>query len=108
MGIYEAVKRRYSRLKDEKAEMPDLILIDGGKGQLGMALKALEKLELNIPVISLAKRFEEVFVPGKSEALKISKESEAVKLLIQVRDESHRFAITYHRLLRKKGMTGND
>jgi excinuclease ABC subunit C len=83
--------------------LPDLILIDGGKGQLGMAVAELKKLGLeNIPVIGLAKEFEEIYQPGKSEPLRLSHESGALKLLQRVRDESHRFANTYNAQLRLK------
>src|SRR6185503_5645081 len=83
--------------------MPDLILIDGGKGQLGMALAELKKLGLeHIPVIGLAKEFEEIYQPGKSEPLRLSHDTGALKLLQRVRDESHRFANTYNAQLRLK------
>ena len=82
------------------------MLIDGGKGQLGVAVRVLEELGLeDIAVASLAKRFEEVYLPGDSEPVRIPRDSEALYLLQQVRDEAHRFAITYHRQLRDKKMT---
>jgi excinuclease ABC subunit C len=82
------------------------LLIDGGKGQLGVAVRVLEELGLEeICVASLAKRFEEVYMPGDSEPIRIPRDSEALYLLQQVRDEAHRFAITYHRQLRGKKMT---
>jgi excinuclease ABC subunit C len=86
---------------------PQLLLVDGGKGQLGVAVKVLEELGLRdeIPVASLAKRFEEVYLPGRSEPVEIRRGSEALFLLQRIRDESHRFAITYHRELRGKRMT---
>ena len=86
---------------------PQLLLVDGGKGQLGVAVEVLEELGLDgeIPVASLAKRFEEVFVPGRSEAIRIPRQSEALYLLQRIRDEAHRFAVTYHRQLREKRMT---
>lgn len=86
---------------------PQLLLVDGGKGQLGVAYRVLTELGLEeeIPVASLAKRFEEVFVPGESEPRIISRQSEALYLLQRIRDESHRFAITFHRELRGKRMT---
>lgn len=99
----EVVYRRYHRLLEEKKSLPDLILIDGGKGQLSSACQVLEELGISDqPVIGLAKRLEEVFVPGTSEAQNIPKSSAGLKLLQQIRDESHRFAITYHRQLRGK------
>jgi excinuclease ABC subunit C len=88
---------------ENKSNLPDLILIDGGKGQLGMAVAELKKLGLeNIPVIGLAKEFEEIYQPGKSTPLRLSHESGALKLLQRVRDESHRFANTYNAQLRLK------
>ena len=86
---------------------PQLLLVDGGKGQLGVAVRVLEELGLDeeIPVASLAKRFEEVFVPGQSDPVRIPRGSEALYLLQRIRDEAHRFAITYHRQLRGKRMT---
>ncbi|HAQ61042.1 TPA: excinuclease ABC subunit C, partial [Candidatus Delongbacteria bacterium] len=82
------------------------IMVDGGKGQLSSAVEILEQLNLsNIPIIGLAKRLEEVFVPDKSEAIIIPRTSSALKLLQQVRDESHRFAITYHQTLRGKSIS---
>jgi excinuclease ABC subunit C len=86
---------------------PQLLLVDGGKGQLGVAVEVLEELGLDdeIPVASLAKRFEEVYVPGRSEPVVVPRQSEALFLLQRIRDEAHRFAITYHRQLRGKRMT---
>ena len=104
LAIKEVVTRRYERLKREGAPLPDLIVIDGGKGQLSSAYDALVRLGLRTPVISLAKREESVFVPGRNEPLPIPKKSKGMNLLIQIRDEAHRFAITYHKLLRGKGM----
>ena len=86
---------------------PNLIVVDGGKGQLSASLAVLEELGLEeeIPIVSLAKQFEEVFIPGRSEAIRIPRQSEALYMLQRLRDESHRFAITYHRQLRGKRMT---
>jgi excinuclease ABC subunit C len=86
---------------------PQLLLVDGGKGQLSVAMKVLEDLGLDeeIPVASLAKQFEEVYVPGRMDPIRIPRTSEALYLLQQIRDEAHRFAITYHRNLRNKRMT---
>ena len=99
----ETVRRRYSRLKRESRPMPDLILIDGGKGQLGMACRELAKLGLeHVPVIGLAKEFEEIYQPGKRTPLRLGLDSGALKLLQRVRDESHRFANTYNAELRLK------
>ena len=102
----ETVRRRYSRLKREKRPLPDLILIDGGKGQLGMACRELAKLGLEqVPIIGLAKEFEEIFQPGESKALRLGLVSGALKLLQRVRDESHRFANTYNAELRLKKLS---
>ena len=104
--IREVVLRRYSRLKSEKATFPDLILIDGGKGQLSMAVSALQELGLSyISVIGLAKRLEEVYVPGSSDPQNIPKSSPGLFLLRRIRDEAHRFAVTSHRQQRKKAAT---
>ncbi|MGQ0743525.1 MAG: excinuclease ABC subunit UvrC [Acidimicrobiales bacterium] len=86
---------------------PDLLLVDGGKGQLGVAVRALAEADLSskISVASLAKRFEEVYIPGRSEPVAIARQSEALYLLQRLRDEAHRFAITYHRTLRAKRVT---
>ncbi|HET9691326.1 MAG TPA: excinuclease ABC subunit UvrC [Acidimicrobiales bacterium] len=86
---------------------PQLLLVDGGKGQLGVAMKVLEELGLDeeIPVASLAKQFEEVYLPGRADPVRIPRSSEALYLLQQIRDEAHRFAIAYHRQLRGKRMT---
>ncbi|MDR1122417.1 MAG: excinuclease ABC subunit UvrC [Endomicrobium sp.] len=102
--IREVVFRRYSSLIIKNEKLPDLILIDGGKGQLGAAVSALEELQVNIPIISLAKKNEEIFFPIKDKALILSKHSEALKLLQSIRDESHRFALKYHRKLREKSL----
>jgi len=105
--IAEIVRRRYRRLKDEGQIFPDLIVIDGGKGQLGAAVEELKRLEVAIPVISLAKREEEVFLPNKRNAIILPKDSLGLKLLQRTRDEAHRFAINYHRLLREKHVFKN-
>ena len=101
-AIAEVVRRRYSRLKSEDSELPDLIIIDGGRGQLNFALQELTKLELKIPIISIAKHFEEIYLPGRFLPLKISKKDKALHFIQEIRDEAHRFAIKYNRLLRKK------
>lgn len=105
--------RRYLEERDEGARRgkrfsypPNLLLVDGGKGQLNVAVRVLEELGLeDICTASLAKRFEEVYVPGRDEPVRIPRDSEALYLLQQVRDEAHRFAITYHRKLREKKAT---
>jgi excinuclease ABC subunit C len=85
----------------------NLLLVDGGKGQLGVAVKVLQELGLDdeIPVASLAKQFEEVYLPGQPDPMRLPRQSEALDLLQRLRDESHRFAISYHRQLRDKRMT---
>jgi excinuclease ABC subunit C len=100
----EVLRRRYKRVLEENKPLPDLILVDGGKGQLSSALKVLKELgiEEEIPVLGLAKRKEEVFLPGKSRALSLPPDSESLRLLQRIRDEAHRFAHTYHRDLREK------
>ena len=101
-AMREVVHRRYLRLKKEKGSLPDLILIDGGKGQLSMAVSALRELGLDyIPIVGLAKRLEEVFVPGISDPQSIHKQSPGLILLRRIRDEAHRFAITFQRSKRK-------
>ena len=102
-SMKEVVFRRYKRVLDEALPMPDLVVIDGGKGQLSSAVEALTELALQEqPVISLAKRLEEVFLPHQSEPVPIPKSSSALRLLQQIRDEAHRFAVTFHRSLRDK------
>lgn len=101
-SMREAVYRRYKRLKDEKSALPDLILIDGGKGQLSAAQEALKDLGIKVPMAALAKRIEEVFLPGRSESIVLGLDDPALRLLQQLRDEAHRFGVAYHRLLRDK------
>ncbi len=101
----EVVRRRYSRLLKEGEAFPDLILVDGGKGQLSSALSVLKELEIeDQPIIGLAKRLEEVFIPGISDAQTLPKSSSSLKLLQRIRDEAHRFAISYHRQQRGERM----
>jgi excinuclease ABC subunit C len=102
-SMREVVRRRYTRLREEQAPMPDLVMVDGGKGQLSSAVEVLKELELgDQPVIGLAKRLEEVFLPGRSEPELLSKTSGSLRLLQQVRDEAHRFAVTFHRSVRSR------
>jgi excinuclease ABC subunit C len=94
----EVVTRYFTRRLDEGKPLPDLVVIDGGKGQLSSAREALESVNLGrLPTISLAKREEEIFVPGRSESLRLSRRSPALRMLQRMRDEAHRFAITYNR-----------
>ncbi|GAB2788964.1 excinuclease ABC subunit C [Hymenobacter luteus] len=98
-SMYEIVTRRYRRLLDEGASLPQLIIVDGGKGQLGMGVKALKDLNLwgQIPIIGIAKRLEEIYVPNDPLPLYIDKKSETLRLIQRMRDEAHRFGITFHR-----------
>ena len=108
-SMYETLYRRFEELKLGKdvsfKETPDLIVVDGGKGQLKYALKAMQDAGLNLNICALAKREEEIFVPNKEESIIIPRTSLAVKLIMRIRDESHRFAITFHRNQRNKKMT---
>ena len=102
-SMQEVIRRKYTRALENKDDLPNLIMVDGGKGQLSSAVEVLNNLGLkHIPVIGLAKRLEEVFFPQKSEAESIPKTSSGLKLLQQIRDEAHRFAITFHRKRRSK------
>jgi len=103
-SMEEVVYRRYKRLKDENEPFPQLIIIDGGKGQLSSSLKALDKLELRgkIAIVGIAKRLEEIYFPGDSVPLYIDKRSESLKLIQHLRNEAHRFSLAHHRNLRSK------
>jgi excinuclease ABC subunit C len=103
-SIAEVVRRRYSRLREEKQELPDLIVVDGGKGQLSAALKELRELRIKVPIISIAKEKEEIYVPGREQPMPIEKDEKASLFIQEIRDEAHRFAIAYNRLLRQKAM----
>ncbi len=98
----EVVARAYSRRKEEGKKMPDLILIDGGKGQLNSALSALSKLGMELNAAALAKEFEYIFIPEREAPIILPKDSPALVLLQRIRDEAHRFALGYHRKLRGK------
>jgi len=99
--IGEIIKRRYYRLLEEKSELPDLIVIDGGKGQLSSAMNSLQSLGLKLPCISLAKENEEIYVPKSKNPVIISKLKPSLKILQHIRDETHRFGIAYNRSIRK-------
>jgi excinuclease ABC subunit C len=102
-SIHEVVARRYQRLSDDLQLFPDILLIDGGKGQLNAALAAFAEMAIQPPtVLSLAKREEELFLPGRSDPLRLSRDSYALRVLQYVRDEAHRFAQHYHHILRRK------
>lgn len=106
-SIHEVVARRFQRLNEEAALFPDILLIDGGKGQLSAGLAAFAALNIQPPtVISLAKRDEEVYLPGVEEPLRLGRHSYALRLLQYVRDEAHRFAQHYHHILRRKSTLG--
>jgi len=107
LTAYLADQKRPVEERGKFAYPPNLIVVDGGKGQLSASLEVLRDLGLEdaIPIVSLAKQFEEVFVPGSSAPIRIPRQSEALYLLQRLRDESHRFAIAYHRQLRGKRMT---
>jgi excinuclease ABC subunit C len=98
-SMEEIVYRRYSRVLREKSQLPHLIVIDGGKGQLNAAVQSLKKLQLynKIPILGLAKRLEEIYFPNDDIPLHLNKNSETLKILMQIRDEAHRFGITFHR-----------
>jgi len=109
-SMEEVIYRRYKRLKEEQAPLPQLIIIDGGKGQLGSALNALEKLDLRgqIAIIGIAKRLEEIFYPGDPIPLYLDKNSESLKVIQHLRNEAHRFGITFHRNIRSKNFIKSD
>jgi len=104
-SMEEIIYRRYKRVLEENLEMPQLIVIDGGKGQLSSALESLEKLGLRgkVGIIGIAKKLEEIYFPGDSIPLYLDKRSETLKIIQQIRDEAHRFGITHHRNKRDKG-----
>ena len=106
----EVVYRRYKRLLDEEQPLPQLIIIDGGKGQLSAAMESIHQLNLNgeITVVGLAKNEEEIFFPGDSESHKLPMNSDSMKLIRYIRDEVHRFGITFHRNKRSKGTFTNE
>lgn len=106
-SMEEIIYRRYRRVLDEGKELPDLIVVDGGKGQLHSAINSLEKLELygKIPILGLAERMEEIYFPGDKDSYILGKNSLALRTLMHIRDEAHRFGITFHRKLREKSQT---
>ena len=109
-SMEEVVYRRYKRLKDEQQPLPQLVIIDGGKGQLSSAMKSIHQLGLEnkITVVGIAKRLEEIFFPGDSIPLYIDKKSESLKLIQHARNEAHRFAINFHRDQRSRNFTGTE
>ncbi|MDX1479172.1 MAG: excinuclease ABC subunit UvrC [Saprospiraceae bacterium] len=109
-SMEEIVYRRYRRLLDEGESLPQLIIIDGGKGQLNAAVQSLDRLGIRdrVTIIGIAKRLEEIYFPGDSIPLYINKKSESLKLIQQARNEAHRFAITFHRQKRSKTLTSTE
>jgi excinuclease ABC subunit C len=106
-SIFEVIKRRYAGMLSKKMDLPDLIMVDGGKGQVLAGIKALKEAGVSgIPLIGLAKKEEEIFFPKKNKPLILKKSSAALQLLQRLRDEAHRFAISYHRLKRRKAYYG--
>jgi len=105
-SMAEAVSRRYRDLAGSGAPPPDLIVVDGGKGQLSAAKKILLQLKVRAPIAALAKRKEEVFLPGKTAPIRLESGSPALRLLQRLRDEAHRFAVRYHRIRRTKRLLG--
>ena len=103
-SMHEVVHRRYQRVLEEEEKLPDLIVIDGGKGQLSAAVQSLKRLGIygQVPIIGIAKRLEEIYYPEDTYALHISKKSPSLKLLQRIRNEAHRFALTFHRNKRSK------
>ncbi len=103
-AMYEAVSRRYKRLLDEGKQLPNLVIIDGGKGQLNEAVKVFKELNIyqSVPVIAIAKKLEEIYLPEAKEPLMLPRSSSTLQLIQKIRDETHRFVITYHRKLREK------
>lgn len=104
-SMEEVILRRYTKTLSESMDYPDLIVIDGGKGQLSSAVRILEEANLKIPIIGLAKRLEEIFLPSQSESILLQKNTKGLLLLRSIRDEAHRFAITYQKKLRSKSIT---
>ena len=109
-SMKEIVTRRYKRLVEEGQDLPQLVIVDGGKGQLSSAVEALKELNLygKIAVIGIAKKLEEIYFPGDSLPLYIDKRSESLKLIQRMRDEAHRFGITHHRSKRDKKISKSE
>ncbi len=101
-SMAEVVSRRYVRLRDEGGRLPDLVVVDGGRGQLNAARAALQALSVSLPVISLAKQFEEIYTPDQPSPIRLPRESPALHLIQRLRDEAHRFANAYHQKLRQQ------
>jgi excinuclease ABC subunit C len=104
--LSEVLKRRYSRVIEEKLPLPDLILIDGGRSHVLTAQKALKELGIHIPLVSIAKERENIYTKGKARPIKLNSDTPALNLIRRVRDEAHRFAVSYHHILRRKKIIG--
>ena len=104
--LAEVVRRRYSRLVEEKLPLPDLMLIDGGKGHLLTAAREVSSLGLHIPLVSIAKEEEHIYVKERANPLKLASDTPALNLIRRIRDEAHRFAVAYHHILRRKKIIG--
>jgi excinuclease ABC subunit C len=104
-AMKEVIHRRYKRLKEENKELPDLIVVDGGKGQLSSSLESLKELGLQIPIIALAKKNEEIYLPNENEPLLLNKNSEPLLSIRKIRDNTHRFVLTYNK--KKRQMSFN-
>jgi len=102
LAMEEVISRRYGKTLAQSMKLPDLIIVDGGKGQLSSTTKILKKLNINVPVISLAKRLEEIFIPGKKDSIKLSRTYNGLLLVRAIREEAHRFAINYQKSLRRR------
>lgn len=102
----EVVRRRYTRVLREGRGLPDLILIDGGKAHLACVQKVCASLGLRVPLAAIAKEFEHIYLPGEADPLRLEQDTPALNLIRRIRDEAHRFAVTYHRLLRRKKVVG--
>ena len=109
-SMHEVITRRYKRMMEEEQELPQLIIVDGGKGQLSSAVDALKQLNLygQIPIVGIAKRLEEIYFPEDTLPLYINKKSESLKLIQKMRDEAHRFGITHHRLRRSNNSLNSE
>ena len=101
-ALTQALERRYRRVKEGEGRLPDVLLIDGGKGQLNAALEALDEVGMTVPIAGLAKENEELFLPGQSFPVILPRDAQALFLVQRVRDEAHRFAVTFHRERRGK------